>query len=90
MGACRPAREIFGLSDGDAITLSCRVLRRVVGSDSSSGWRQAGACAGVDLSDVQIPARHADRRMTMRCDRARKNPDRDPNCTLAAHIASGT
>jgi len=32
--------------------------------------------AGVDLWDVQIAARHADPRTTMRCDRARKNLDR--------------
>jgi integrase len=32
--------------------------------------------AGVDLRDVQIAARHADPRTTMRYDRARKNLDR--------------
>jgi len=31
--------------------------------------------AGVDLRDVQIAARHADPRTTMRYDRARKNLD---------------
>ena len=46
--------------------------------------------AGVDLRDVQIPARHADRRTTMRYDRARKNLDRYPNYILAAHMASDT
>jgi integrase/recombinase XerD len=35
--------------------------------------------AGVDLRDVQIAARHADPRTTMRYDRARKNLDRHPN-----------
>ena len=35
--------------------------------------------AGVDLRDVQLAARHADPRTTMRYDRARKNLDRDPN-----------
>ena len=34
--------------------------------------------AGVDLRDVQIAARHADPRTTMRYDRARKNLDRQP------------
>jgi len=34
--------------------------------------------SGVDLRDVQIAARHADRRTTMRYDRARKNLDRHP------------
>ena len=46
--------------------------------------------AGVSLRDVQIAARHADPRTTMRYDRARKNLDRDPNCILAAYMASGT
>jgi len=35
--------------------------------------------AGVDLRDVQIAARHADPRTTMRYDRARNNLDRHPN-----------
>jgi integrase len=46
--------------------------------------------AGVDLRDVQIAARHADPRTTMRYDRARKNLDRHPNNILAAYMASGT
>jgi site-specific recombinase XerD len=46
--------------------------------------------AGVDLRDVQIPARHADPRTTMRYDRARNNLDRHPNYILAAYMASGT
>jgi integrase/recombinase XerD len=46
--------------------------------------------AGVDPRDVQIAARHADPRTTMRYDRARKNLDRHPNDILAAYIASGT
>ena len=46
--------------------------------------------AGVDLRDVQIAARHADPRTTMRYDRARKNLDRHPNYILAAFMASGT
>lgn len=46
--------------------------------------------AGVDLRDVQIAARHADPRATMRYDRARKNLDRHPNYILAAYTASGT
>jgi Phage integrase family len=37
--------------------------------------------AGVDLRDVQIAARHADPRTTMRYDRARKNLNRHPNYT---------
>jgi integrase/recombinase XerD len=46
--------------------------------------------AGIDLRDVQIAARHADPRTTMRYDRARKNLDRHPNYILAAYMASGT
>lgn len=48
-----------------------------------------GFDAGVDLRDVQIAARHADPRTTMRYDRARKNLDRHPNYILAAYMASG-
>ena len=46
--------------------------------------------AGVDLRDVQIAARHADPRTTMRYDRARQNVDRHPNYILAAFMATGT
>ncbi|WP_054055985.1 tyrosine-type recombinase/integrase [Alloactinosynnema sp. L-07] len=46
--------------------------------------------AGVDLRDVQIAARHADPRTTVRYDRARTNLDRHPNYILAAYMASGT
>jgi len=46
--------------------------------------------AGVSLRDVQIAARHADPKTTMRYDRARKNLDRHPNYILAAYMASGT
>jgi integrase/recombinase XerD len=44
---------------------------------------------GVSLRDVQIAARHADPRTTMRHDRARKNLDRHPNDIIAADMASG-
>jgi len=46
--------------------------------------------AGVDLRDVQIAARRADPRTTMRYDKARQNLDRHPNYILAAYMASGT
>jgi site-specific recombinase XerD len=46
--------------------------------------------AGADLRDVQIAARHADPRTTMRYDRARSNLDRHPDYILAAYMASGT
>ena len=46
--------------------------------------------SGVNLRDVQIAARHADPRATMRYDRARKNLDRHPDYILAAYMASAT
>jgi integrase/recombinase XerD len=46
--------------------------------------------AGVRLRDVQIAARYADPRTTMRYDRAGKNLDRHPNYMHAAYMASGT
>jgi integrase/recombinase XerD len=46
--------------------------------------------AGVSLRDVEIAARHADPRTTMRYHRARKNLDRHPNYILASYMASGT
>ncbi len=46
--------------------------------------------AGVDLRDVQIAARHADPRSTMRYDWARKNFERHRNYILAAFMASDT
>ncbi len=45
---------------------------------------------GVSLRDVQIAARHAGPRTTMRHDRARKNLDRHPNYILAGYMESGT
>ncbi len=46
--------------------------------------------SGANLRDVQIAARHADPRTTMRYDRARKNLDRQPKHILAAYLASAT
>jgi integrase/recombinase XerD len=46
--------------------------------------------AGVNLRAVQIAARHADPRTTMRYDRPRKDLDRHPNYILTAYMASGT
>jgi site-specific recombinase XerD len=46
--------------------------------------------AGVGLRDVQIAARHADPRTTVRYDWARKDLDRHLNCILAAYMASET
>jgi hypothetical protein len=43
----------------------------------------------VDLRDVQIAARHADPRTTMRYDRARKNLDRHPNYILGFPLPVG-
>jgi hypothetical protein len=46
--------------------------------------------AGAGLRDVQIAARHADPRTTMRYDRARKKPRPAPNYILAVYMASTT
>jgi site-specific recombinase XerD len=46
--------------------------------------------AGVDLRDVQIAARHADPRTTMRYDRARDNLDRHPWSTSCARVCVRT
>ncbi len=46
--------------------------------------------AGASLRDVQIAARHADPRTTMRYDRARKDLDRHPDYILAACLGTGT
>ena len=43
--------------------------------------------AGASLRDVQIAARHADPRITMRYDRARIQLDRHVNYVLAARVA---
>jgi integrase/recombinase XerD len=45
--------------------------------------------AGVDLRDVQIAARHADPRTTMRYDRDHNILDRHPICIIAAYMTSG-
>ena len=45
---------------------------------------------GAGLRGVQIAARHASPRTTMRYGRARSNLDRHPDCILAAYMASGT
>ena len=47
--------------------------------------------AGADLRDVQIAARHADPRTTMRYAKAgRTNLVRHPNYILAAYMSSAT
>src|SRR5260370_41938201 len=46
--------------------------------------------AGVDLRDVQIAARHADPRTTVRYDRAGTHLDRHPHYILAACMSSPT
>ena len=70
-----------------------RRLRRLAGPPGCGSPGRTRTCsatlsvttmlnAGVDLRDVQIAARHADPRTTMRYDRARKNLDRHPNYIL--------
>jgi integrase/recombinase XerD len=48
------------------------------------------AARNLGRFNVQIAARHADPRTTMRYDRARKNLDRHANYILAAYMAAGT
>jgi integrase len=81
-------RAVDGREDGPLLR-----NRRGTRMDRHAGTRRLrhlAATAGVDLRDVQIAARHADPRTTMRYDRARKNLDRHPNYILAAYMASGT
>ena len=101
--APQPATDPADLFSGPRQTPGRRSTPRVAHQDPGVDWalvaslRQAAAKelsavldAGVDLRDVQIAARHADPRTTMRYDRARKNLDRHPNYILAAYMASGT
>ena len=67
-----------------------RLYQALCGLTTDINLRDDHVDAGVDLRDVQIAARHADPRTTMRYDRARKNLDRHPNYILAAYMASGT
>ncbi len=46
--------------------------------------------AGVDLRDVQIAARHADPRTTMRYDRARVSLDRHATYIVSTFIAGAS
>ena len=57
-----------------------------IAGDCYKETRPRVACG---LRDVQIAARHADPRTTMRYDRARNNLDRHPNYILAAYMALG-
>jgi hypothetical protein len=67
-----------------------RAVRRAEVFDRVGNPLPTSFDAGADLRDVQIAARHADPRTTMRYDRARNNLDRHPNYILAAYMASGT
>ena len=84
-GPTRATRRLRHLADAAGVTLARQhphMLRHTFVTTMLD--------AGVDLRDVQIAARHADPRTTMRYDRARKNLDRHPNYILAAYMASGT
>jgi integrase/recombinase XerD len=84
--------------DRHAATCRLRHLAETVGSRSPERTRTCCATlfvatmldADVDLRDVQIAARHADPRTTMRYDRARTNLARHPNYILAAYMSSET
>jgi integrase len=81
-------RTVDGRSDGPILrsTLGTRMDRHALRHTFVTTMLDAG----VSLRDVQIAARHADPRTTMRHDRARKNLDRHSNYILAAYMASGT
>jgi integrase/recombinase XerD len=65
-------------------------LARVQGHFPRPRQLRSALLTSVDVRDVQVAARHADPRTTMRYDRARKNLDRHPNYIPAAYMASGT
>lgn len=81
-GAARRLHRLAVTSGLDAIHVHPHMLRHTFVTTMLD--------ARVDLRDVQIAARHADPRTTMRYDRARKNLDRHPNYILAAFMASAT
>ncbi|BCJ51864.1 hypothetical protein Asp14428_33390 [Actinoplanes sp. NBRC 14428] len=70
--------------------MATRNVQHTVSADRSHTFVTTMLDAGVSLRDVQIAARHADPKTTMRYDRARKNLDRHPNYILAVYMASGT
>jgi integrase/recombinase XerD len=79
--ATRRLRHLAGTAGIQVARAHPHMLRHS-GHDQFRRWRR--------LRDVQIAARHADPRTTMRYDRARQNLDRHPNYILAAYMASGT
>jgi integrase len=89
-----PAANVIATTQLVILPLSTRICRRAGRTGISNMLRHTLVTtmldARVDLRDVQIAARHADPRTTMRYDRARKNLDRHPNHVLAAYMASGT
>jgi integrase len=71
-----------------------RLCRRKAGSNKPVGpptlrhaFITAALDAGVPLRDVQEAASHADRRTTMRYDRARVSPDRNAIYVVATFVA---
>ncbi len=80
--ATRRLRRLAGTASIQATRAHSNMLRHTYVTTSFD--------AGADLRGVQIAARHADPRTTMRYDRARQNLDRHPSYILAAFMASGT
>ena len=87
-------RTTIRVPDQASASPRCLIATRTRPHTATAGTRHTYVTtmldAGVGLRDVQIAARHADPRTTMRYDRARKNLDRHPNYILAAFMASGT
>jgi hypothetical protein len=78
-----PLRDLTRVEGRDQV--DSELVRRSAMNDVRDSEREV-----VRARDVQIAARHADPRTTMRYDRARKNLDWHPNYILAAYMASGT
>lgn len=64
-----------------------KISKRITPHSLRHSFITAALDAGVPLRDVQIAARHADPRMTLRYDRARENLDRHATYVVAAFIA---
>lgn len=80
--------DLFGIGGRELLGHRPQPGSRTVATPSAAPAIRC--CRHVGRRDVQIAARHADPRTTMRYDRARKNLDRHPNYILAAYMASGT
>ena len=86
----RPTNRIADAIRYQASSIATRMPMNTDSARTSHTYVTTMLDADADLRDMQIAARHADPRTTMRYDRARSNLDRHPNYILAAYMASGT